>query len=167
MATQSDQPNTGVVTTIVVIGVFAMIAISAMVTAMVRSENARLDLLRPGNADLETVAGLHRRQLEKLTAPPSWIAEPGGKLAIPIDRAMHVVVAEYQSNPQTASPPPPPGLVMTPPAPATGAAPLAAGTLAVAPPPGPPPTFGGPAPRLPSPGLPSPAPPLPPPSEGL
>lgn len=180
MATQSDQPNTGVVTTIVVIGVFAMIAISVMVTAMVRSENTRLDERRPGNADLDTVAALDRSQFARLTAAPSWIAEPGGKVAIPIDRAMRLVVAEYQKDPQAASPPPPPGLVMPPPAPATGATPMAAGATPGVTPPSPAAVSPAAAPSSPAaapspgsttvgpvPGLPSPTRPLPPPSEGL
>lgn len=180
MATQSDQPNTGVVTTIVVIGVFAMIAISVMVTAMVRSENASLDELRPGNADLDTVAALDRSQLARLTAAPSWVAEPGGKVAIPIDRAMRLVVDEYQKDPQAASPPPPPGLVMPPPAPATGATPVTAGATPASTPPSPaavspavapssPVAAPSPAPTavVPVPGLPSPPRPRPPASEGL
>ncbi len=180
MATQSDQPNTGVVTTIVVIGVFAMIAISAMVTAMVRSENASLDERRPGNADLDTVAALDRSQLARLTAAPSWIAEPGGKVAIPIDRAMRLVVEEYQKDPQAASPPPPPGLVMPPPASATGATAVAVGSTpamtapspaAVSPAAAPSSPTAAPgvasSPVGPAPGLPVPPRPIPSPSEGL
>ncbi|HWO13622.1 MAG TPA: hypothetical protein VNN80_29170, partial [Polyangiaceae bacterium] len=63
MATQSDQTNTGVVTTIVVVGAFSMLTISAMVTAMVRTEHARLDAERPTNADLQTVTDLDAQQL--------------------------------------------------------------------------------------------------------
>jgi hypothetical protein len=116
MATQSDQTNTGVVTTIVVVGTFAMISISAMVTAMVRAEHTTLDTERPTNADLDTVAALDKQQLSRLTAAPSWVADPGGKVHIPIERAMSLVVEEYKKNPEAASPPPPPGLQMNPPA---------------------------------------------------
>jgi len=114
MATQSDQTNTGVITTIVVVGSFAMITISAMVTAMVRAEEARLDAERPTNADLETVATLEQQQLARLTAPAHWVAQPGGKVTLPIERAMQVVVEEYRKNPEAASPPPPPGMQMNP-----------------------------------------------------
>jgi hypothetical protein len=117
MATQSDQTNTGVITTIVVVGSFAMISISAMITAMVRSEHSLLDSERPTNADLETVAALDKQQLSRLAAPPGWISTPGGKVHIPIDRAMRLVIDEYKKNPEAASPPPPPGLQMNPPAP--------------------------------------------------
>ena len=126
MATQSDQTNTGVVTTIVVVGAFAMISIGAMVTAMVRSEHAKLDAERPTNADLDTVAALDKAQLERLTASPAWVGERGGKVHIPIERAMQLVIEDYRRNPALASPPAPPGVNMTPPAPAAGAAPGAA-----------------------------------------
>src|SRR5262245_57030928 len=112
MATQSDQTNTGVVTTIVVVGVFAMITISAMVTAMVRSEKARIDAERPTNADLDTVAALDAQQLSRINAPAHWADQPGGKVALPISRAMQLVVDEYRKNPVAASPPPPPGMQM-------------------------------------------------------
>lgn len=112
MATESDKTSTGVIATIVVVGSFAMIAISAMVTAMVRAESAELEQLRPTNADLDTVAELDRKQLARLNAAPSWVGEPGGKVAIPIATAMRSVVEQYQKDPLAASPPPPPGLVM-------------------------------------------------------
>jgi hypothetical protein len=121
MATQSDLPNTGVITTIVVVGAFAMISISATVTALVRSEHTLVDSERPTNADLDTVAALDKQQLAVITAPPRWVAEPGGKVHIPIDRAMSLVVEEYRQRPEAASPPPPPGMVMTTPTPAGGA----------------------------------------------
>lgn len=127
MATQSDQTNAGVITTIVVVGSFAMISISAMITAMVRSEHMSLDAERPTNADLDTVAALEQQQLSRLAAPPAWVSEPGGKVHIPISRAMQLVVEEYRKNPEAASPPPPPGLDMNPPAP-TGANPGAPST---------------------------------------
>ena len=150
MATQSDQTNTGVVTTIVVVGTFAMISISAMLTALVRSEHDTLDSERPTNADLDTVAALEQQQLARLNAPPSWVAEPGGKVSLPIQRAMSVVVEEYRKRPEAASPPPPPGVNMTPPVAASGQAPGAA-----------PPGTAQPVPALASPAAPNPAAPNP------
>jgi hypothetical protein len=145
MATESDQTNTGVITTIVVVGTFAMISISAMITALVRSEHALLDGERPTNADLDTVAALDKQQLAILTAPPRWVAAPGGKVHIPIDRAMRLVVDEYQKDPAAASPPPPPGLVMNP-TPPVGSAPNPS-----------PPGTAQPVPAMPSPAVPNPA----------
>jgi hypothetical protein len=138
MATQSDSTNTGVVATIVAVGSFAMIAISVMLTAMVRTEAADVEKGRPGHADLETVAALDKQQLASLTAEPHWLDKPNGKVAIPIDVAMRLVVDDFKKNPAAASPPPPPGLVMPPPAPeqsgdtsaAAGAAPAPAAGVA-------------------------------------
>ena len=83
MATESDKTSTGVIATIVVVGSFAMIAISAMVAAMVRAENADLEQIRPTNADLDTVAELDRKQLARLNAAPSG-SRARRKVAIPI-----------------------------------------------------------------------------------
>jgi hypothetical protein len=160
MATQSDQTNTGVITTIVVVGSFAMISISAMVTAMVRSQHAEVDTERPTNADLDTVAALDKSQLEHLTAAPAWVGEKGGKVHIPIDRAMNAVIAEYKKKPEAASPPPPPGVVMPPSAP--GPTPAAPGTpgapAAGTPAPGAPAGAAAPAPGAPAPGTQQPTP---------
>jgi hypothetical protein len=132
MSTEADRTNTGVVTTIVVVGTFAMIAISALVAAMVRAEHAEVDQRRPTNADLDTVAQLDRDQRAKIDAAPAWIDRERGKLSIPIALAMKLVVDEYATRPEAASPPPPPGLVMNPvpssPADGTAAPAGAAGT---------------------------------------
>jgi hypothetical protein len=124
-----------VVATIVVVGSFAMIAISALIAAMVRAETTELERTRPGDADLETVAALDKGQLEKLNAAPHWADQPGGKVAVPIELAMNIVVDEYRKRPEAASPPPPAGLVMPPPAPegATGAAGIVATPTATPP----------------------------------
>lgn len=157
MATQSDDTNTGVITTIVVVGSFAMITISAMLTALVRSQHLQLDNERPTNADLDTVAALERQQLARINAPPAWVAERGGKVHIPIERAMSLVVDEYRKNPDAASPPPPPGLQMDT-APAAGSpAPVAGGPAGGATPAGAP----QPVPATPSPAAPNPAAPDP------
>ena len=121
MVTQSDNTNTGVVATIVVVGAFSMIAISALLTAMVRKEETDIDAVRPMHADLQTIAALDQQQLGKLEQAPHWADKPAGKLAIPIAKAMSLVVQEYRKDPAAASPPPPPGFVMPPPAPAEGA----------------------------------------------
>jgi hypothetical protein len=152
MATQSDQTNTGVVTTIVVVGSFAMITISAMVTAMVRSEHARLDAERPTNADLQTVADIEQEQLARISAPAHWVSQPGGKVALPIERAMQLVVDEYRKDPEAASPPPPPGMQMNPPP-----APPLGSPATPAPPGAGQPTGAMPTPAVPNPAAPDPA----------
>jgi hypothetical protein len=123
MATEPDRINNGVVATIVGVGTFAMISISAMVTAMVRDDTSALDLSRPVHADLDTVAALDKQQLATLSASPHWVDKAKGTVAIPIEVAMSLVLAEYQKDPKAASPPPPPGLIMDPAAAAAGSAP--------------------------------------------
>jgi hypothetical protein len=162
MATESDKTNTGVVATIVVVGAFAMIVISALMAAMVRAETTELERTRPSHADLETVAALDKGQLEKLNAAPHWADQPGGKVAIPIELAMNIVLDEYRKRPEAASPPPPPGLVMTPPASESAAGPPESASV-------PPPPLGSAAPSpapapTPSPAAPSPVTPTPSPA---
>jgi len=128
MVTQSDKTNTAVVATIVVVGAFAMISISALLTAMVRSATAEVDAVRPTHADLETIAALDKQQLAALHAPAHWVDKSAGKLAMPIERAMQLVVADFRKDPAAASPPIPPGLVLPPTPPADGAPAPAPGT---------------------------------------
>jgi hypothetical protein len=122
MVTESDKTNTGVVATIVIVGAFAMISISALLTAMVRSETTDVDAVRPTHADLDTIAALHLQQSAALHAPPHWVDKPAGKLGIPIDQAMKLVLADVRRDPSLASPPIPPGLVLPPAPPPEGAA---------------------------------------------
>jgi hypothetical protein len=154
MATQTDSTNTGVLWTIVLVGSFAMIAISAAVTAMVRAQTNEVDRERPRHADLQTVVALKQTQRQDLAAAASWIDKAKGSVKVPIDVAKKLVLSEIQANPKAASPPPPPGFVMPPPTP--DAAAVTAG-LAAAPPgaPGAPVTPGAPATPAP-PGAPAP-----------
>lgn len=130
MATQTDNTNTGVVATIVVVGAFAMISISALLYAMERSAEADLDAVRPMHADLDTIASLDQQQQAVLNAPAHWVDKEKHKVGVPIGRAMKLVVDEYRKDPAAASPPIPPGLVLPPMPGAGGAAgnePVAAG----------------------------------------
>jgi hypothetical protein len=121
MATQTDNTNTGVVATIVVVGAFAMISISALLYAMERSAGAELDAVRPMHADLDTIASLNQQQQAVLNAPAHWVGKDKHKVGVPIGRAMKLVVDEYRKDPAAASPPIPPGLVL-PPMPGAGGA---------------------------------------------
>jgi hypothetical protein len=121
MATQTDSTNTGVLWTIVLVGSFAMIAISAAVTAMVRAQTNEVDRERPRHADLHTVVDLKKAQHDDLAAAPAWIDKSKGSVKVPLDVAKKLVLDEIQKDPKTASPPPPPGFVMPPPTPAAGA----------------------------------------------
>ncbi|MEY2932157.1 MAG: hypothetical protein RL033_2906 [Pseudomonadota bacterium] len=154
MATQSDNTNTGVVATIVVVGAFAMISISALLYAMERSAEADLDAVRPMHADLDTIASLDQQQQAVLNAPAHWVDKDKHRVGVPISRAMKLVVEEYRKDPAAASPPIPPGLVLPPMPGAGGAAgsePAAAGSA-----PGSAPTVPGSVPAVG--GTPTPAP---------
>src|SRR6185295_19146790 len=137
MVTQADKTNTSVVATIVVVGAFAMIAISALLTAMVRSEEADVDAVRPMHADLDTIAALDKQQNEGLHAAPHWSDKEARRVSIPIERAIKLVLSELRKDPNLASPPVPPGVVLPPPPPPVagdpaGAAPGAPGAAGVA-----------------------------------
>jgi len=156
MVTQSDKTNTAVVATIVVVGAFAMISISALLTAMVRSAEADVDAVRPMHADLDTIAGLDQQQIAALHAAPHWVDKATGKVGIPIEQAMKLVLADVRKDPGAASPPIPPGLVL-PPAPPPEGAPGAVAVPGAAPAAGAPGTAApGTAPGAPVPGAPVP-----------
>ena len=125
MSTQADKTSTGVIATIVVVGAFSMISISALLTALVRSEEREVESTRPTSADLVTVSELKRAQRQTLAAPPAWKDKDKKRVTMPIDAAMKVVLAQYKSDPDSASPPVPPGLVMPGAAAAGGAVPAA------------------------------------------
>lgn len=112
MATQADKTNTPVIATIVVVGALSMIAISAMLAALARSERAALDERQSLHADLETIAELRGAQTASLMAAAHWQDKAKGMVAIPIDRAMSLVLDEYRGDPRAASPPPPEGMVL-------------------------------------------------------
>ena len=137
MVTQADKTNTSVVATIVVVGAFAMISISALLTAMVRSEEADVDAVRPMHADLDTIAALDKQQNEGLHAAPHWSDKEARRVSIPIESAIKLVLSELKKDPNLASPPVPPGVVLPPPPPPVagdpaGAAPGAPGAAGVA-----------------------------------
>lgn len=114
MATQTDRANTGVLWTIVLVGGFAMIAISSALAAMARATLKELDSERPRNADLVTVAALKQTQTEALAAPPAWQDKAKGTVRVPLDVAKRLVLDELRARPEAASPSPPPGFVMPP-----------------------------------------------------
>lgn len=104
MATQADKQNIGVITTIVVVGTFAMIAVSMAVTAMVRAEVRELGEEVGSNADLETVKELKGEQRAGLQQAAHWSDKGKGLVAIPLDRAMQLVTRDIQKNPHSATP---------------------------------------------------------------
>jgi hypothetical protein len=107
MATEPDKTNNGVLGTIVAVGVFAMIAVSAAVTAMVRSEVSTAHTIDGTVADLRTVRELKASQRAELSAGPKWVDKGKGLVAIPIDQAMDLVVDDISKNPNRATSSPP------------------------------------------------------------
>lgn len=104
MATEQDKTNTGVIATIVAVGGFSMIAVSAFLTAMVREEVDELSSAKGAYADLNTVRELKSEQREQLGAGPRWVDKAKGTVAIPLDQAMEAVTQEVARNPNRATP---------------------------------------------------------------
>lgn len=107
MATESDKVNVAALGTIVIVGALAMVGIASAVTALVRSETDELSAKVGANANLDGITSARAEQRQKLEAPVSWADKASGKIHIPIDRAMQVVVANLERNPESATPPPP------------------------------------------------------------
>ena len=107
MATESDKTNIAVISTVVAVGAFAMISVSAAVTALTRAEVKKVAEERGSNADLNTVQGLKDSQRDALNAAPHWADKAKGLVAIPIDRAMSLLSQDLRRNPRLATPYPP------------------------------------------------------------
>ena len=107
MATIPDKVNTGALATIVALGAISMVGISAALTAMVRSEvDTRADQVG-AKSNLGPVTALKKTQRDELSAPAK--RDPtSGRLMIPIDRAMELVVEDLRQHPERATDPPPP-----------------------------------------------------------
>jgi hypothetical protein len=95
MATENDKVDSGALATLVVVGVFATLAVALGVDALVRHESSRVSSMRAENAGHE-VEALTKEQRAALDAQP-----------MPIERAMSAVVLDLQRNPWSATPPMP------------------------------------------------------------
>lgn len=107
MATEKDKPNTGIVATLFIIGALVTLCVANFVTGMVRTEVREHGLQVEAFADLDTVRDLKEEQRASLAAPPKWINAAEGRVSIPIDNAMALVVKEVSKNPFLATPSPP------------------------------------------------------------
>jgi hypothetical protein len=122
MATENDKVNTGALTTLVLVGLFATLSVALAVTALVRYSVEGVSGERQTLAR-EEFRGLTRAQSEKLSAAPSWTDKGKGLVSIPIDRAKSKVLAELARDPASATPPAPepaPSAAPADPAGATG-----------------------------------------------
>ncbi len=106
MATENDKVNTGALTTLVLVGLFATLSIALAVTALVRYSvdgvaSERQTLAR------DEYRGLEKAQSDKLSAAPRWTDKGKGLVSIPIDRAKSKVLADLSRDPTSATPPAP------------------------------------------------------------
>jgi hypothetical protein len=106
MATESDKVNSGALMTMVVVGTFSMIGVCLGVNALVRNEVDAMAAERAAPAE-RPARDLQAEQLGKLNAPPAWADKGKGLIALPVERAMEVVVADLARDPNTATPPQP------------------------------------------------------------
>jgi hypothetical protein len=106
MATENDKVNTGALTTLVLVGLFATLSVALAVTALVRySVNGVAN-------ERQTLVGKEYRRLEKaqsakLRAAPRWTDKGKGLVSIPIERAKGKVLVELTRDPTSATPPAP------------------------------------------------------------
>jgi hypothetical protein len=106
MATESDKVNSGALMTMVVVGTFSMIGVCLGVNALVRNEVDTMAAERAAPAE-RPARDLQAEQLGKLNAPATWADKGKGLIALPVERAMEVVVADLARDPNTATPPQP------------------------------------------------------------
>src|ERR1041384_1040538 len=102
MATEDDKIDTGALATVVAVGAVGMIGISLAVNALVRHEVGTVGAGRD-EVGADAYRALKQKQLEKLSAPPSWADPNKGKVAIPVDRAMELVLGDLKRNPWSAT----------------------------------------------------------------
>jgi hypothetical protein len=103
MSTEDDKINTGALATLVAVGLFAMIAITSAVTALVRYDVNVAQQEKDADAN-DTVVALKATQKAVLSAPPHYLDPAAGKVAMPIDMAASLVVNELRRDPNSATP---------------------------------------------------------------
>jgi len=106
-ATEEDKINTGALGTLVTVGLFAMLSITAAVTALVRHDIEAEEAVKDADAN-QVVVDLKAAQRESLTGPAKYVDRSKGVVSLPIDVAKGLVVAELQRDPNSATPPAPP-----------------------------------------------------------
>ncbi|MEO8901511.1 MAG: hypothetical protein ABI488_07290 [Polyangiaceae bacterium] len=105
--TQADKINSGALGTLVVVGLLAMISITAAVTALVRHDMEGEESEKDADQN-QTVIQLKSYQRSVLNAPAGYIDRGKGVITLPIDLAKGLVVSELQRDPNSATPPAPP-----------------------------------------------------------
>jgi len=103
-ATEEDKLNTGALGTLVAVGLFAMLSITAAITALVRHDLEAEEAVKDADAN-QVVVDLKEKQRETLTGPAKYVDRGKGVVSLPIDLAKGLVVAELQRDPNSATPP--------------------------------------------------------------
>jgi hypothetical protein len=115
--TEADKINTGALGTLVAVGLFAMLSITAAVTALVRHDLQVEEAAKDADAN-QVVVALKASQSAALNGPAGYVDRGKGLVSLPIDLAEGLVVAELGRDPNSATPP---AKVDASAAPATGA----------------------------------------------
>jgi hypothetical protein len=102
--TEADKINTGALGTLVAVGLFAMISITAAVTALVRHDLEVEEALKDGDAN-QVVTDLKASQRGALNGPATYVNRSKGTVTLPIDVAKGLVVSELEKDPSSATPP--------------------------------------------------------------
>ncbi len=102
--TEADKINTGALGTLVAVGLFAMLSITAAVTALVRHDLEVEEASKDADAN-QVVVALKASQRGALNGPAAYVDRGKGLVSLPIDLAKGLVVAELERDPNSATPP--------------------------------------------------------------
>lgn len=102
--TEADKINTGALGTLVAVGLFAMISITAAVTALVRHDIEAEEAQKDADAN-QVVTDLKASQRGTLEGPASYVNRVKGTVTLPISLAKGLVVSELSRDPNSATPP--------------------------------------------------------------
>lgn len=104
--TETDKVNTAALGTLTIVGLLAMISITAAITALVRHD---LDVEDSEKAVSENriVSELKAAQGGLLTAPAGYVDRAKGLVSLPIGIAKGLVLSELSRDPNSATPAPP------------------------------------------------------------
>jgi hypothetical protein len=102
--TEADKINTGALGTLVAVGLFAMLSITAAVTALVRHDIEIEEASKDVDAN-QVVTQLKASQDGALNGPAGYVDRGKGLVSLPIDLAKGLVVNELARDPNSATPP--------------------------------------------------------------
>ena len=104
MATEKDNVNTGLVSSVTIAGAIVMVAICAGLTALVRAEISGARDEVGADADLQTKREYMTKEAADLAKPARWGNKAKGVAIVPVEQAMQLVVRDLKANPNSATP---------------------------------------------------------------